>query len=601
MGQRTRAQRLNGLFPLSYTGVVPVSPINFVIDDRPPTVEDSKNFYIGDLWLNSTPTPPGPGDVWMLTSLDGNTATWVNFGGSIGSLTFQADDATTAVPAGGIIKMLSADAHLSTTAAGNSVFFDIGDAIAAQYTADVGVATPVAANLNVFGSTNIDTTGAADTITINLAPDVIIQNNLEVTNDFTVDTFGTGVLVSDGVGAISSINGTDGQVIIAATGADPLWANLTAGAGISITNGANSISIAATGGGSFVSTLTGDVGGAVSPLAGNIDILGSALVTVTGTPAMNKLEITLSGHVPSQFATNAGTAVPALGILNIVGSNGITTSGAGSTVTINGGNPIKTVTGNSGGALGPTAGNVNIVGTNVITTAGAGSTLTASLTNGTNGQVLIGGGAQPTWANITSTGGTVAITNGPNTINLESTAGVSGSGSFLAYLSTDFTIGDAGQTPPYTYYMGTRQALTVLYDTAGLFYPGDGINNPATFTAPATGKYFITWTGMTEHTSVPGNTINGYPMLGFLSPSINLAWGVQQSSSNATINSPTEYSGTISAVLDLTIGDTVQFTYVTVFTNGGVSDFVRFKSVREAFFPGSTTYYSTFISGYRVA
>jgi len=42
---------------------------------------------------------------------------------------------------------------------------------------------------------------------------------------------------------------TDGQIIIGATGAQPIAANITAGTGITITNGANSITVAATGGG----------------------------------------------------------------------------------------------------------------------------------------------------------------------------------------------------------------------------------------------------------------------------------------------------------------------------------------------------------------
>lgn len=43
-----------------------------------------------------------------------------------------------------------------------------------------------------------------------------------------------------------------------------------------------------------------------------------------------------------------------------------------------------------------------------------------SSSNGTNGQVLIGGAATPTWANVTSSLGSVSITNGAGTINLES-------------------------------------------------------------------------------------------------------------------------------------------------------------------------------------
>ena len=93
-----------------------------------------------------------------------------------------------------------------------------------------------------------------------------------------------------------------------------------------------------------------------------------------------------------------------------------------------GGGPVFTLTGNSGGPVAPTAGNINTVGTNVITVAGnpGTSTLTASLINGTNGQVIIGGGANPIWANITSTGGSITITTGPNSINLEAAGGGGG-------------------------------------------------------------------------------------------------------------------------------------------------------------------------------
>jgi len=48
-----------------------------------------------------------------------------------------------------------------------------------------------------------------------------------------------------------------------------------------------------------------------------------------------------------------------------------------------------------------------------------------SSSNGTAGQLLIGGGSAPAWANLTSSGGSVTITNGANTINLEA-SGVGG-------------------------------------------------------------------------------------------------------------------------------------------------------------------------------
>lgn len=109
---------------------------------------------------------------------------------------------------------------------------------------------------------------------------------------------------------------------------------------------------------------------------------------------------------------------------------------------------VDSITGNSGGVVAPDAGgNINVVGGNNITTVGNGSpnTLTVnvsgttnhavqignasgSLTSipvGTNGQVLLGATtADPAFATLTSTGGTITFTPGANTLNLE--ASISG-------------------------------------------------------------------------------------------------------------------------------------------------------------------------------
>jgi hypothetical protein len=61
----------------------------------------------------------------------------------------------------------------------------------------------------------------------------------------------------------------------------------------------------------------------------------------------------------------------------------------------------------------------NILGENVITTSGSGNTVTIQYTNGSDGQLIIGGGVEPAWSSVTSTGGTVTITPGANTLNLE--------------------------------------------------------------------------------------------------------------------------------------------------------------------------------------
>jgi len=56
------------------------------------------------------------------------------------------------------------------------------------------------------------------------------------------------LLVGEGTSAITALGAaTNGQLAIGSTGADPVLATLTAGTGVSITNGAGSITIAATG------------------------------------------------------------------------------------------------------------------------------------------------------------------------------------------------------------------------------------------------------------------------------------------------------------------------------------------------------------------
>ena len=58
-----------------------------------------------------------------------------------------------------------------------------------------------------------------------------------------------GILLGSGTGAITPLgSATDGQLPIGSSGADPVLATITAGSGISVTNGAGSITIAATGG-----------------------------------------------------------------------------------------------------------------------------------------------------------------------------------------------------------------------------------------------------------------------------------------------------------------------------------------------------------------
>lgn len=90
-----------------------------------------------------------------------------------------------------------------------------------------------------------------------------------------------GVVIAQGNSPFQSIPLTNGQVLIGSTGTNPNPSTLTAGTGVTITNGAGIITISANS--SVVGmTVTADSGGPLSPVAGNWNFLGGTNVTTSG-------------------------------------------------------------------------------------------------------------------------------------------------------------------------------------------------------------------------------------------------------------------------------------------------------------------------------
>lgn len=134
--------------------------------------------------------------------------------------------------------------------------------------------------------------------------------------------------------------------------------------------------------GTVVQTLSGNDMIPVGPDGvNNINIVGTGDVTVTGNPGTNTLDISLSGALASEYDANTGTAIPALGILNIVGSGGVTTTGAGNTITINAAAPVALTFTEDVGTATESAGNINILGSHGINTAGATDIVTIAIDN----------------------------------------------------------------------------------------------------------------------------------------------------------------------------------------------------------------------------
>lgn len=96
---------------------------------------------------------------------------------------------------------------------------------------------------------NISTNGVGSTVTFSLANSPVIGGSLTVGTTLTVDGLGLGVVQSSAGGLFSSSAGTNGEVLIGGNGVAPVWANITGGPGITITNASGAITIANNNGG----------------------------------------------------------------------------------------------------------------------------------------------------------------------------------------------------------------------------------------------------------------------------------------------------------------------------------------------------------------
>lgn len=267
-------------------------------------------------------------------------------------------------PTGGNINVVGDTTTI--TVAGNpgtsTLTISTTGAIADSFATDSGTATPAAGVITMHGGNNISTSGAGSTVTYNVSGTT--NHSLQLGN-------ASASLSSLGVA-------TNGQLPIGSAGADPVLATITAGTGVTVTNGAGSITIAA------------------------------------------------SGSVPLTFAADSGSATPSAGTITMHGGNNISTSAAGSTVTYNvaGTTNHSIQLGNASGSL--TSLGVATNGQIPIGSSGADPVL-ATITAGSNITVTNGAGSI-----------TIAANSGAVTYNYTS---VNHAASPYTVLSTDYYIG----------------------------------------------------------------------------------------------------------------------------------------------------------------
>lgn len=193
------------------------------------------------------------------------------------------------------------------------------------------------------------------------------------------------------------------------------------------------------------------------------------------------------------FPTDLGTAVPAAGVLNIVGDgDNISTAGAGNTVTISLSDDVADVFQTDIDFAIPVAGSLEIAGGTSITTVGAGDVVTIHVDSDVATSYKGDSGTATPAANvITIAGGSNVTTNAAgSTVTITASGGGGGAAnaSFLAHQAADG--GDPSATASGVK-LGAAVVMTEVYDIGANFTVGDGAGVAAKFTCPQDGKYLL--------------------------------------------------------------------------------------------------------------
>lgn len=289
------------------------------------------------------------------------------------------------------------------------------------------------------GTIRIGASGTHTSTFISGIASVAISNRLPVFIDSTTGELGTqalsqGVVLADSAGDFTSTTGTDGQVVIGATGGAPAFATLTSGDGsISFTPGANTLDMTA-----VSAALTFHTDSTDATVSANaITIKGGTNVTTSGAGAIVTIDAT-PGAVSLNFNGDLGTANPTANTIIMEGGTNIDTSASGNIVTFNATMSYTTLSFESdSGTANPSVGNIIKIlgGTNATTSATSNEvTVNASMDFSGLSFSTNSGTANPTAGVIQIVGGTgITVTGTGNTVTVGET------GSHFTYTPIDAT------------------------------------------------------------------------------------------------------------------------------------------------------------------
>lgn len=524
----------SGINATSYLGVGAVTPPQLFIMKRQPTINDLVEYDLGDLWVMTDPQ-----EVWILTSKSGYTANWVQlYPGAGGGASNFPCDVDTASEAGGVLEIKGMPLkNINTKGTGNLVEVALNDDVTITGALN---ARAVNATESIFAENNVTCHGfVIGDIGVASGTDLQAQTGIQVFG------FGAGVVQTDATGSFKSDNGTNGQVLIGG-GSAPQWRHLTAGANITINEAPNSITISSTGGG-------GGGGSGCSFLM----LQNSASVTYANIPSeyhklgdqVEPLSIifdTASACYPGDGLGNeAYFQAPWDGKFQFDISLYIGPHGASPI------SPFLVTPSRTYKLLQDRTSNKFILSTIVELSKNDKCYI---LWHDIDPSVVV---SYEPWSTVGIAPFDYYLTYFSGSSVDSSTSGPQ---AFYAVQSADAGMYCVG-TPGPTDAIGSKgSALSVLYDTTGGFYPGDGAGTGCSFTVPTSGIYEFTMAISTYKTTARDG---GVPRLFFKSSSVEYSY-----QSSGVYGSSLPQSTECTFLADLAAGDTCTFHLVASTSSG---------------------------------
>jgi len=265
--QKSRTQGLNGLVALAYLGVQPSTPSNFIVKQGAPTPNDYRNVYVGDWWLDnssmylSPSVAPTTANLWILVSVVGHVATWIDFGGAAGLVTLTGNSGGAVSPLGNNINILGDTTTINIV--GNpgthTLTVSTSGSVATQYITDFGTAVPLAGVLYIDAGTALVNSGSS--VIFTGAANVVLLNVTDI-------NFNT--MIGKNAGNITTMTGIDNTCVGYNCGKSMTSSSYTCGFGFrTLENITNGIENCAFGYESLVSLVSGELNIAIGGTSGS--------------------------------------------------------------------------------------------------------------------------------------------------------------------------------------------------------------------------------------------------------------------------------------------------------------------------------------------